>query len=256
MDTVTVKEARQEIVPILEKVFDRAHKFKVITDDNMAADAGDVLKAIKQGIKTVEDKKSELVKPFKDAVKNLEAEFKPLLVQAETEKTAIEGSIRKYVMAKQARIEEENRQAREKEAAERRAMEEKQRAQEAEAARQQKEKEEAMERAIKTGDEEALKAAIGAEQAEKDANKAAAEAAKAAASAPTAIIKPQEKSIAGAAGKTVTVDNWKHDVLQPDIVPREYCSPDDKKLRAAVQKLGKRDIPGVRIYNEPQIRSL
>lgn len=44
-------------------------------------------------------------------------------------------------------------------------------------------------------------------------------------------------------GVSVT-ERWKHTVIDPTLVPREYCSPDDRKLRAAVQ-LGAREIPGV-----------
>ncbi len=42
---------------------------------------------------------------------------------------------------------------------------------------------------------------------------------------------------------------WKCAVVDPGAVPREFCSPDDRKLREAV-RAGMRDIPGCRIYEE------
>jgi septal ring factor EnvC (AmiA/AmiB activator) len=42
---------------------------------------------------------------------------------------------------------------------------------------------------------------------------------------------------------------WKHEVVNPDLVPREYLTVDDKKIREAV-KMGVREIPGVRIFED------
>lgn len=43
---------------------------------------------------------------------------------------------------------------------------------------------------------------------------------------------------------------WTGEVIDPDQVPREFCSPDEKKITAGV-KSGIREIPGVRIYEKP-----
>jgi len=40
---------------------------------------------------------------------------------------------------------------------------------------------------------------------------------------------------------------WVHEVEDPDLVPRQYCGPDDQLLRAAVNA-GVREIAGVRIF--------
>jgi hypothetical protein len=42
---------------------------------------------------------------------------------------------------------------------------------------------------------------------------------------------------------------WTHEILNPDEVPREYCSVDERLIRKAV-KGGVREIPGVRIYED------
>jgi hypothetical protein len=42
---------------------------------------------------------------------------------------------------------------------------------------------------------------------------------------------------------------WKAEVTDDSLVPREYCSPDIKKINDAV-KMGTREIPGVRIWEE------
>lgn len=45
---------------------------------------------------------------------------------------------------------------------------------------------------------------------------------------------------------------WKFDVLDDEMVPREYLVVDEKLIRAAVAG-GAREIPGVRIYQDEQI---
>ena len=46
---------------------------------------------------------------------------------------------------------------------------------------------------------------------------------------------------------------WKHEVIDADLVPRQYLAVDDKALAAAV-KAGIRDIPGVRVFEEAEMR--
>jgi hypothetical protein len=43
---------------------------------------------------------------------------------------------------------------------------------------------------------------------------------------------------------------WTGEIQDPEAVPREFCSPDQQKINAAV-KSGIRAIPGVRIYERP-----
>jgi hypothetical protein len=46
---------------------------------------------------------------------------------------------------------------------------------------------------------------------------------------------------------------WKHEILNPEAVPLQYCTPDPVKINAAI-KQGVRDIPGVRIFSEEKIK--
>lgn len=52
------------------------------------------------------------------------------------------------------------------------------------------------------------------------------------------------------------VDNWTFEVVNPDLVPDEYKTVDEKKVKAAV-KAGKDKIriPGIRIFNDKQVRA-
>jgi hypothetical protein len=52
-------------------------------------------------------------------------------------------------------------------------------------------------------------------------------------------------------GATASIrTQWTGEITDPDQVPREYCSPDEKKINQAV-KAGIREIPGVRIFEKP-----
>jgi len=47
---------------------------------------------------------------------------------------------------------------------------------------------------------------------------------------------------------------WKYEIIDADLVPREYCSPDAGKLQTAVKTDKVREIPGVRIWEDESIR--
>jgi hypothetical protein len=53
-------------------------------------------------------------------------------------------------------------------------------------------------------------------------------------------------------GTTFTRKEWKHRVVNPELVPREYLVPDDTKLRAAV-RAGVREIAGVEVYEDESL---
>lgn len=49
---------------------------------------------------------------------------------------------------------------------------------------------------------------------------------------------------------------WRFKITDPEAVPREYCIPDESKIRKIVSALGeKANIPGIEIYSETVIRS-
>jgi len=80
------------------------------------------------------------------------------------------------------------------------------------------------------------------------ADKAIDEAAKAEAAMEPAPIIPEAPRTAGLTSR----DNWKAEIINPQIIPREYLMPDEKKIGAVVRAAkGQITIPGVRIYNEP-----
>lgn len=51
-----------------------------------------------------------------------------------------------------------------------------------------------------------------------------------------------------------TRDVWKWEVLDEEAVPRAFCSPDDRKIREAIEKEGYTDICGLRIYKDVAVR--
>lgn len=55
-------------------------------------------------------------------------------------------------------------------------------------------------------------------------------------------------------GTSYTVTTWKHEIIDAAQVPREFCEPVDRLIREAV-KGGVREIPGVRIYEDIDIRT-
>lgn len=51
-----------------------------------------------------------------------------------------------------------------------------------------------------------------------------------------------------------TREVWKFEITDAAAVPREYCSPDEKKIRGVVQALkGDAKIPGVRVWSEKSL---
>ena len=116
---------------------------------------------------------------------------------------------------------------------------------------------------------EAQRKALEEQKAREEARKAAeaeaaalkAEAEKAGLKAPDIDLPPPveaappmvEKTVRSSEGSATTVKVYKFEVIDPQQVPREYLSVDEKKIRAAV-KDGIRAIPGVNIYEDADIR--
>jgi hypothetical protein len=49
-----------------------------------------------------------------------------------------------------------------------------------------------------------------------------------------------------------TRKEWGFEITDPNLIPREYCTPDPRLIRAAVT-IGKREIPGARIFESTKI---
>lgn len=58
------------------------------------------------------------------------------------------------------------------------------------------------------------------------------------------------KVLRGDSGASVyTRKAWAAEIIKPDEVPREWCTPDMKKINESV-RMGKREIPGVKIFEK------
>lgn len=57
------------------------------------------------------------------------------------------------------------------------------------------------------------------------------------------------RTVATQSGELRTRKTWKMEIVDPDAVPAEYQSPDEKKIKEAI-KNGKREIPGCKIWEE------
>jgi len=64
--------------------------------------------------------------------------------------------------------------------------------------------------------------------------------------APATEVPKAARSIIGSAAFS---KEWKFEIVNESLIPREYMSPDEKKIRAVI-KAGIREIPGIRIYQE------
>lgn len=99
--------------------------------------------------------------------------------------------------------------------------------------------------------ERILKAKIAARfqaiETERRALMVASAAEHAAGGTPTAII-PEPAAVQGVSVRKVL----DFEIVNPALVPRDLCSPDVAKVRAAI-KLGEHEIPGVRVFERDQV---
>jgi len=63
-------------------------------------------------------------------------------------------------------------------------------------------------------------------------------------------VKVPEKTIRSVGGGSMTIKkHWKHEVINPELVPHRFWEINESLIREAVDK-GEREIPGVRIYED------
>ena len=86
------------------------------------------------------------------------------------------------------------------------------------------------------------------EKLQKDLDKEAKESGVAAPQVQAKPLPKVDQTIRTEEGTSFWRDNWIGEITDPAQVPAEYCSPDQKKINAAV-KQGVREIPGVLIEN-------
>lgn len=69
-----------------------------------------------------------------------------------------------------------------------------------------------------------------------------------------AVVAPPPKTVRSDFSTTTIVDKWVGEIVDMALVPAQYCSPDPKKIKAAIDG-GARSIPGVRIWNDGKLTS-
>jgi hypothetical protein len=69
---------------------------------------------------------------------------------------------------------------------------------------------------------------------------------------PPPVYEVRKPTTRGGSGTATVKMVWKYEVTEEEKVPRQFCSPDSKKIRAAIDQ-GVRTIPGVRIWEEPTV---
>jgi len=69
---------------------------------------------------------------------------------------------------------------------------------------------------------------------------------------PPVVETPVPTKTYGSSASATMKEYWKFTVENPALIPEEYKIPDEKKIRAAVNR-GVREIPGIRIYPEQDV---
>ena len=116
MKTINIEPIKLEIKKIKEWV-------KPITDNKSCKIQADNLKAIKFQIKEINKKRTTLVKPLNDTVKNINEIFKPILEECQFLKDQMTDNILKYQRIEIERQQEAERKEREAEIARIRSLE-------------------------------------------------------------------------------------------------------------------------------------
>jgi hypothetical protein len=191
-----------------------------VTSINELKYAGDILSNIKSFIKVWTDKKKELVNPFKDGIRGIEAEFDPRIDKATEWKKTLESIMANFQMAELKKQQEEDQKRRE-----------------AELVRLEKEKEILENKAAEQGSNKILNEAIKVEERQE-----------------RLMNEPLKtsftvKSATASTGLKMLPD---YEILNDNDVPREYCTPNRGLLRRAVNN-GVKEIKGVRIFEKPSI---
>lgn len=227
----------------------------------------DDLKRVKAAQKRLEETRTGITGPMNSAIKRVNDFFRAPTERLATIERTIKGALTRYADEQErirreeqrkleeaarrererleAQAREAERKAREKAAAERRAAEEARRAAEAAAAAGRA--------------DEARKAAVAAAAAEARAvatEQKAAEKVDAidqrAAAVVAPVIQREAPKVQGVSMREV----WRFEVIDPALVPREYCAVDEQKIRKVVTALkGEAVIAGVRVYAERVIAS-
>jgi hypothetical protein len=221
-----------------------------VTNAGEAEAAAEVLRDIARYKKGAEAERTELVKPLNDHVKLINKKFKDAIAPFEAADKKIRAKVETFTAEQERRRrEEEQRLERERQERERKAREERER-QEAEAKAKREQAEADARAAEELADEGEDPGDLAEEAAQKLAEAQTAESAISSLPEPTLPRQVVEKPAAPTGTSTRMV--WKHRLVDPAAVPREYLVVDEKKIRQAVRD-GVREIPGVVIEQKPEL---
>ncbi len=193
-----------------------------ISNDNEFGVANDILKSVKLKIKTIEERRKEIVKPLNDYVSLRNAEFKPFTTHLEGIKSKIESEIMRYSRERQEQLRIEAEQKRQEELKRLKEEEELQR----------------MKAELTENKIDEVKADLLAVK-QKEVENTEIEI---------------KNSFRTETVNTIISENWDFEIIDEKQVPLDFCSPDLKKLKQAV-KNGMRNIPGLRIFDKGKITS-
>jgi len=223
-NTEHISAEEQKLSKIETQIVDyrKVVESKEIVDIDTLNKAGDSLKTIKDFIKAIDNTRLEIIRPFNKAIKETNEKFNSKKRVAEEIRDILSGKIIAY-QKEQRRIQEEEERKRREEA--QKKLEE--------------EKQKKLQEAAERNDEEKL---AEAEKIEKKQE--------AIAERPIDI----KQTTRGAGSTTTIVKVWKHEVIEPLKVPRPFLKIDDAAIKQAI-KNGTREIAGVRIYQDDQLRS-
>ncbi len=220
MITKEIEDKKELELKSTETVINEIEKRTIeikINDDKNLNEATELLKAIKQKIKQIEERRTDLVKPLNDYIKNLNNEFRPYKEKAEQIKKILEEEILRYNKIRETRLIEEARIKKE-----------------AELKRLKEEQEKASKLNEVFGDEsQKVLSDVFQKQHDKLENKDIEI---------SNVIKSDKAT-------TITRKQWTYEITEENQVPREYCSPDHYKIQIAI-KNGIREIPGLKIFEK------
>lgn len=221
---VAIRQNAQQLIATAAKVM-------VLSREDLS-EATDILKEIKNRIKTAEEERKDLVSPFNDGVKRINSRFKAML---EPLAEAGEKLASKMLQFQQS----EERKAREEAARleKIRLEEEKKKREEAEAARK--------------AEEAAILENSGGEQLDRAAPPPAAP--EPPPSQPITVQSLHKPTTYGQTGAVSTVKKiWAFELVDLSQVPVEFCVLDQVKVNQAI-RAGAREIPGLRIFQKDSL---
>lgn len=221
-----------------------ARAYKVTSPELMEA-AGEDLKSIKALQKQVEDKRTSITKPLNDAMKAVNALFKPAAEWLADAENTLKGSMLTFRQEQEVKAREAQRKLEEQARKERERLA----AQAAEAERKAREEADAKRREAEAAaaDGRAAEAAKLRQQAEAREAAAASKAEALREQASTVIAPMVTAGIPKTSGQSIR-ESWSFEIVDAALIPREFLMVDEKKIGGVVRAMkGSTNIPGIKV---------